>query len=197
MKIIFRGLIYAFYIIFLWPFLLYKKFGNKEKIRIKNTIIISNHYSNFDSILMKMLLFKNKVRFVATLEVKRNLLTRFFCWSLDCFYVSEEAATNMKFFKEAAAYLKGGGNIVIFPEGVINPRKSGFLPFQEGYLILQKMADSALLPVYLYPAFLTLKRSKIYVGEVVPAETLREMSRGEKNGYIMNQIIEYSLKLNS
>jgi|BioPla2DNA2_1021312.scaffolds.fasta_scaffold85293_3 1-acyl-sn-glycerol-3-phosphate acyltransferase len=197
MKKIISVFVYAFYIIFLWPFLFYKKYGNNQKIKIKNTIVVANHYSDFDSVLLKMLLFKNKVRFVATSDVKRNILTRIYCWSLDCFYVGDDYVTNIRFIKEATAFLKKGGNVVIFPEGVINPQKAGIFPFNEGYLILQKKASANILPVYLYPHFSATKKSKLYVGDIITNETLDSMDRYIKNGFVMNKILEYNYIINN
>lgn len=157
--------------------------------------MVANHYSDFDSVLIFMLLFKNKKRFVVTEDVKLKFYTRFFCWCFNCLYVGDNLKTNIKFYREALNYLKSGGNIVIFPEGVINPRKFGFLDFKEGYISLQERANASILPLFIYPKFRPFNKSQLYVGDIIIANKLKNKTSFEKNIFILEKISDYSSEI--
>ena len=195
MRLIVRWLIIVLCLIFLWPFFLLKKLNNKVNYKkVHKTIFVANHYSNADSFYIYLAFgFKNKIRFVTYGGVKKKLITRILCWAFDCIYVSENALENVKTIKECMDYLNKGGNIAIFPEGVINPTKYSFFVFSKSFCYLARKTHSKILPLYIYPNS-GIKISYLYVGELITPETLAEMGDDESASIrIQSKIMDYSV----
>ena len=169
MKKILRFLISALFLLLFWPFFLYKKYGNTDYKLKDRTIIISNHYSDFDPFFIYLMYGINKkIHFVTIVETKKKLWSRFLTWLFDCLYIDSSSA-NMAFFKQSISILKDDGIICIFPEGYVNHRKYGFLDFKASYIFLARKTQATILPLYIYPRISFLKKSLIYIG--TPHET--------------------------
>ena len=77
-----------------------------KKIILKpNTILISNHYSNFDPFFIQMRFLFKDIRFVTLRDVKKKLHLRFIAWLFNAVYVDPSRA-DVTFFKEAMSALK-------------------------------------------------------------------------------------------
>lgn len=195
MKKILRVFIVVLFLLFTWPFFLYKVYGNKSYKLKGNTIIISNHYSNFDPFFIYLYFFKHHINFVTIIEVKKNLLTRFVTWLFDCLYVNYNGS-NLGFFKQAIKILKNDGIICIFPEGEINPTKYGFFEFYESYLHLAKKTNGSILPLYIYPELKFFKKSKIYIGENITIDEINSYKDYISiNMHIQALIFDYSFQV--
>lgn len=157
-------------------FLLIKKYGNTKYKLENNTIIVANHYSDYDPFLIYLLYgFKHKLYFFTSERVKKNFWTRIFCSAFNCLYVSLDPTQNIKLLKDSIKILKEGGIIVIFPEGVINDRKNGFIMFHESFAFLAKRAGSKILPLYMYPYIRPFKRNIVYIGDVMDEEKIKSL----------------------
>ena len=79
-----------FYLIF-WPFIFFKKYGEKDVDFLDNSLVIANHYSNLDPFLLYLLIKKKKrIYFVTNAGVKKHFFTRLFCYFFNCLYVEED-----------------------------------------------------------------------------------------------------------
>lgn len=192
MKIVTRYILLGFFIIFTWPFFLYKKYGN-TKYKLQNrTIIVSNHYSNFDPFFIYLIYGRKKIYFVTIADVKKRSITKFIAWLFDCLYV-DYAKVNLQFFKNCIEILNNDGIICIFPEGVINPSKQGFFDFKNSFVYLAKKTNASVLPLYIYPELTLFKKSKIYIGEQITAQKLSQFDNLDAaSTYVQNKIVEYS-----
>lgn len=73
MKKILRFVISGLFLLLLWPFFLYKRYGDTTYKLTKRTIIISNHYSNFDPFFIYLIYGINKkIHFVTIVETQKN-----------------------------------------------------------------------------------------------------------------------------
>lgn len=166
MKRLLRFILASLFLLFSFPFFLYKKYGNgKTKLR-PNSIIICNHYSDFDGFFISLAFGLKKINFVTIAQVKKKILPRFLAWLFDCLYLDYDTA-NFEFFKTCIKILKSGGTVCIFPEGVVNPAKYGFFDFRKSFVYLARKTDAQILPLYLYPELKPFKKSKLYLGEYV------------------------------
>ena len=169
MKKILRLVLSYLFLFFCWPFFLYKKYGNTEYKISGRTIIISNHYSNFDPFFIYLMYGRDrKINFVTIAETKKKLWSRFITWLFDCIYIDSSTA-NVAFFKECIRTLSNDGIICIFPEGFVNHRKYGFLDFQASYVYLARKTQAVILPIYIYPRLFFFEKTLIYIG--TPLET--------------------------
>jgi len=164
MKNILRIILVTLFIVPFFPLFLYRTYGNKRYRLTGNTIIVCNHYSNFDPLFIQMKFYTKKIRFIALKGTKRKIHLRFITWLFDCIYVDQDKI-DVNFFKTSIQSLSSGKVICIFPEGVVNPRKFGLFDFKQSYLRLAKKTGAKILPLYLYPELKWFKRSKLYIGD--------------------------------
>ena len=193
MKKILRLALSCLFLLLLWPFCLYKKYGNTDYKLRGRTIIISNHYSNFDAFFIYWMYGRRKrIRFVTIAETKKKLWSRFITWLFDCLYIDSTTA-NVTFFKECLRVLNDDGIICIFPEGYVNHRKYGFLDFQASYVYLARKTHAAILPLYIYPRLSFFKKSLIYVGTPLETEDYSCFAdRDDASTYIQSQVMNYA-----
>jgi hypothetical protein len=100
---------------------------------------------------------------------------------------------NSVYFKEGLSLLKNNEILCIFPEGVINPRKYGFMLFKKSYLFFAMKTKSDILPIYIYPEIKPFKKSLIVIGELVTADEYLKKGDSESiNGYFLGCIMDCS-----
>lgn len=193
MKKILRLVLSCLFLLALWPFFLYKKYGNTDYVLKGRTIVISNHYSNFDAFFIYWMYGRRKtIRFVTIAQTRKKLWSRFLTWLFDCLYV-EDGEMNLAFFKQCLRILKRDGILCIFPEGFVNPRKYGFLDFQASYVFLARKAQAEILPLYIYPRLSFFRKSLIYVGPPLKPEDYGHLAdRDEASMHVQARVMEYA-----
>lgn len=185
-----------FYFIF-WPFIFFKKYGEKDVDFLDNSLVIANHYSNLDPFLLYLLIKKKKrIYFVTNADVKKHFFTRFFCYFFNCLYVEmDNPIKNIPTIKKSINVLKNGGVIVIFPEGVIRPSRNGFFEFNSGFIYLARKANSKIYPLFIYPEVSIFKRSKIYINNYVDINDLKDKDDIEAAMFLQSIVMDSSFKL--
>ena len=193
MKKILRLALVSLFLLLLWPFFLYKKHGNTDYTIQGRTIIISNHYSNFDAFFIYWIYGRNKkIHFVTITETKKKLWSRFITWLFDCLYIDSTTA-NVAFFKKSINILKDDGVICIFPEGYVNHRKYGFLDFKASYVFLARKTQAVILPLYIYPQLSFFKKSQIYIGSPFePKDYSHLVDYDEASMHIQSHVMDYA-----
>lgn len=194
LKRIFRALCVGLFLVFAWPFFLYKRYGNLTYTPSGNTIIVSNHYSTFDAFFIYLMYGKRKrIRFVTIAEVKTKCLSRFVTWLFDCLYL-DYSKTNYTFFKQCLEILRQDGVICIYPEGEINPLKFGFSEFKSSFILLARKTKASILPIFIYPEYTPFRRTKLYIGDVISAENYGMYADDiEAAIFVQSKIMDYSL----
>lgn len=192
MKRFLRFILVALFLLFAWPFFLYRCYGNK-KLRIRGkTVIISNHYSTFDGFFIYLKFGYAKIQFVTVADVKKKLLPRFVAWLFDCLYL-DYGTPNLGFFKQCIKVLNDGGVICIFPEGVVNVAKYGFFDFKKSFVYLSRKTEADILPLYIYPEMRAFKVTKVFIGELYRTEDFENFDGlYDAATFFQCKIIEYS-----
>jgi 1-acyl-sn-glycerol-3-phosphate acyltransferase len=177
-----------------WPFFLYKRYGNIAYKLSGRTIIISDHYSNFDPFFIYWIYGRNKkIHFVTIVETKKKLWSKFITWLFDCLYI-DGATVNMAFFKKAIQILNDDGIICIFPEGYVNHRKYGFLDFKASYVYLARKTQATILPLYIYPQISFFKKSLLYIGDPLETKDYAHLDdRDEASMHIQSRVMNYAV----
>lgn len=193
MKKILRLALSYLFLLLLWPFFLYKRYGNKDYRVTGRTIIISNHYSNFDAFFIYLMYGRNKkIHFVTIAETKKKLWSRFVTWLFDCVYIDSQTA-NVSFFKTCIRILKDDGIICIFPEGYVNHRRYGFLDFKASYVFFARKTQAVILPLYIYPRVSSFKKSLIYVGTPLEPKDYSHLTDLDvASMHIQSRVMEYA-----
>ncbi len=125
------------------------KFENEDNIpKDRNYIIIANHVSNFDPLLLA-LKWNKPVHFMAKEELFKIFLIGPILKRLDMIPV-RRGESDRKAVKESLDYLKNGEILALFPEGTRNKKKVGLLPFHTGAAFFAKSADLEVLPVAVF-----------------------------------------------
>ena len=196
MKKIIRLLLACLFWLLLWPYFLYKKYGNADYTLTKRTIIISNHYSNFDAFFIYWIYGRSKkIHFVTIAETKKKLWSRFITWLFDCLYIDSNT-NNLVFLKQCIRILNDDGIICIFPEGYVNQRKYGFLEFQASYVFLARKTQAVILPLYIYPELSFFQKTRIYVGEPLKTHDYSHIAdRDEVSVYIQSRVMDYAASI--
>lgn len=178
------------FLLFAWPWFLFKKYGNVKYKLEGGTVIAANHYSNFDAFFIYLIYGRRRIYFAAIDGSKTRCVPRFITWLFDCVFVDTEGY-NYKFVRKCIDILKRGGVICIFPEGVINPRKFGFFDFKNSFVYFAKKTGAKILPIYVYPALNPFKRSRLYIGDAIPAEEIADKTLDGASAYVQGKIMEY------
>lgn len=195
MKKLLRGFCVGLFLLFAWPFFLYKKYGNVNYKLEGATVIVSNHYANLDAFFIYLIFHKRKICFVTNTDTKKKLSTRFITWLFDCLYLDYEGV-NLEFIKSCISVLKNGGVICIYPEGVVNPRKYGFFDFKGSFIFMARKASAKILPLYIYPTGSAFKKSKVYIGEeILPEEYNKYKDIDVAAMMVQSRVMEYSNKV--
>ena len=197
MKKTLRFIIVSLFLLFCWPIFLYKIYGNTNYKLQGRTIIICNHYSNFDAFFIYLIYGKSKkIHFVTITETKTKLWSRFITWLFDCLYIDYNS-TNVSFFKQCIDILNNDGVICIFPEGFVNSRRYGFFDFKASYVLLARKTDSLILPLYIYPELSPFKKSLIYIGDPLKTEDYSKyVNRDDASTHIQCKVMNYASIIN-
>lgn len=131
--------------ILLWPFFS-MKIKNPENIpQDRNYIIVANHTSNFDPVLLALKWNKN-VHFMAKEELFKVFLVGRVLKSVKMIPV-RRGESDRKAVKESLDYLKKGEIVALFPEGTRNKENKELLPFHTGAAFFAKFSGLEVLPI--------------------------------------------------
>lgn len=192
MKIFFRYFFVGLFLLFAWPFVLYRKYGNRTWKQSGAVIVAANHYSNFDPFFLWLIFRKNRPVFVTTTDVKKRCLSYSITLLFDCLYI-DYSSNHYGFIKDALRVLRGGRMLCIFPEGLINPRKAGFFDFKRSFVCLARKTGCDILPVYIYPELSAFKRSSVYIGEPVTKQDYDALPDDyDAAALVQSRVMDYS-----
>ncbi len=146
----------------------------KEKISNKAQLIICNHRSNYDAIILYSYLYEklnNNFVFVAKKELKDSKLGRVFDF-IDTLYLDREnLRESVKLLEEQKKLLKEGKVIVVFPEGTRNQSEE-LLEFKSGAFEPAYSALCPILPLLIAHTDQYCESKKEYRGHKEPIELM-------------------------
>lgn len=158
------------------PALLWKRprihyIGNKAKSQPKGGVLIaSNHITFTDPILLYLVFWYRRVRFLATKDLYKNGLVTFLFNLAGCIQVDKDNF-NMRSLHHVIDRLKAGKAITIFPEGQVNSSQQT-LSFKSGAVLMAHLAGVPILPVYLARRKKWYHRCVVIVGEPIDVGSL-------------------------
>jgi len=157
-----------------WP-LMRLAFGTKYRYldgatrKIKGSaILIGNHKSYWDPVMMSHAFTGRRVRIVAADSIfESGPLMNWFMRSLGCIKISREAI-DLESFNYSLDVLRAGGIVGLFPEGRIKSDgeepEGGLLPFKPGAALLALSSGAPVIPFYTLKPCRIFKRQEIIVG---------------------------------
>lgn len=207
-------------IILAWvPFRLLAPFRVRRACKIdkkKNYIIICNHQSNFDVILIDMAT-KSRVRYLAKKELFSTPWKRF--WLKHVFGgipIDRSQGLNLSQTKEVFSVLKKGQNLGIFPEGTREDSFDENNDIKGGACLFALKSGTPILPCYIVKKHRFFRKNTVLIGKpfelkIEEGQNLKDaMQSGEirlkeeilalKNAYdeyvLEKKVLKQSKKLN-
>ncbi len=187
-------------ILFLSRFGLFSKTYNKGKHNYKlkekeNMIIIANHTSFADPILLFRTFWRRRLKMiVADIVFNNHKLRSFLLRNLGCIKVNREKPS-LSSLVEITDMLNCGCMLSIFPEGHINKDKE-LDDFKTGAAYFSLKTNTKILPIYIKPK--EKGRYKLYLGEYIyPSGNINTENINNYNNLIkekINQLIKENSK---
>ena len=138
--------------------------GKKPKRLTKGKVIImANHFSFSDPIVVATAFWYRRVGFVATKDLFKNKLLTFLFKGYACVPVDKENVS-MKTFMGVKEILRRGHSMAVFPEGGIKT-ESEVQGFKSGLAMMATISQADIVPTYICKRTKWWKRQRIYVGE--------------------------------
>jgi len=125
---------------------------NPEKLpKDGNYLLISNHRSIVDPLIIEQALETTKVRgyWVAKKELYNSFFFGTFTRNAGTILLDREASSMSGFFKDTKAVVKEGHSIFIFPEGTRNKEDIPLSTFKEGARLIALKNRLPILPVFI------------------------------------------------
>ena len=123
------------------------KFYGKENIPSGGALFVCNHLSVIDCLYLAGL-GVDDLKFLAKKEAFRNKLFAKILRAYGAIPIDRNAP-EMRSLMEAIKTLKGGGKLMIFPEGTRNKVGDELLPFKEGSMKMAEKTGCLIIPVAL------------------------------------------------
>ncbi len=131
-------------------------------------LIIANHTSMRDPIVLQQVFWRRRVSFVAASDVMGGKFRSALLRGAGCIGIDREIF-DFACIKQCIEVLKGGDPIIMFPEGRINQGESSF---KSGMILMAVRADAPIVPVYLSPNRGLFRRTYAVIGEPVNIKEL-------------------------
>ena len=164
-------------------------------------LVISNHFNMFDYVLTSFIVYPRKLNVVASEMPFRNKFFRFgmkFFGAIQC----NRETRSMRFVDEAAAVIRKGQLVQIFPEGRNTP-DGNIHEFKKSYLVIAHRANTPILPIVTDGQYGIFKRTCVIIGKEIDVSqfftsnrvtpTREELSRA--NEYVFAKILELRKEL--
>lgn len=141
-----------------------KVYGYKEEPFDGSTVIVCNHISNWDCVIVATC-FKGKTYFLCKKEMFSNKFMSWLCTTLGGIKIDRQNPDFTE-IKNTLKLLKEGKRLAIFPEGTRNKQQNGeLLPLKGGAGMFAFKAKSRIIPVYIDKKTRFLRKNHVFVGE--------------------------------
>lgn len=128
-------------------------------------LVITNHFNMLDYVLSCFVVFPRKLTAIASEQPFQSAITRFgmkFFGAIEANRITK----NMKFMDEAAAVIRAGGLVQIFPEGRNTP-DGNIHAFKQSYLVIAHRAGCPILPIVTDGNYGIFRRTHVIIGREI------------------------------
>ena len=156
----------------LWfrPKRIYVNENAKKKIK-GGALLISNHSTNIDPIILMFAIYYRRHHFIATKEVFNTKIKRFLFENFHCIEIDRDNF-GMNVFRRIIDLLKCGKLVVMFPEGHVT-KDEEVQKFKSGVVLMSVSSKKPIVPVYIKIRKNIWHRQCIVFGEPInPIEVL-------------------------
>lgn len=157
---------------------------NKENIVAKNALLVGNHTSNLDALLV-ISSTKRNIRFLAKQELFKPVLKKLFL-NAGVIPVNRKQKSPLS-ISLAETALNNNELVCIFPEGTRNKTNELLLPFKFGAVSLAQKTNSLIVPFGIKGSYSF--RSKDLVIKIGKPFSIENMSLETANTLLYNEIL--------
>ena len=136
--------------IFLVPVFRVRVFGRENIPASGGALIVSNHQSFFDPVLIGVGL-RREVDYMARASLFRNVLFRRLITSLNAFPIKREGV-DVTAMRESIARIQHGRLVLVFPEGT-RTRDGSLGPVRRGLSLISERARATIVPAVIQGAY--------------------------------------------
>ncbi len=126
-------------------------------------LIVSNHMSMADSIIMQFTFFWRRVSIMSTIDLYHNPKWGKFFTKMRCIFV-DKSNPSMKQFKEISEVYNRGHVVGMFPEGTITTTEA-HTEYKDGSVMVAILNDCPIIPMYIHPRENWHQRHLVIVGD--------------------------------
>ncbi len=163
------------------------KVVNKQNLRIKQgCVVICNHISNWDPIVLGHSVKTQPVCYMAKEELFEGKVANWFLRRLHAIPVARKKS-DLKAVKTGLATLKNGKILGIFPEGT-RSETGELLPFEPGAALMALRADVPVVPVFISGNYKPFHQIRLYTH---PPVDLKKIVGDKTNSAAIDQATEY------
>ncbi len=145
--------------------LYFPKIIGKKNCRIKGrAVVISNHISNWDPLLIAVI-FRRQIFWMGKSELFKSKLARVFFKMVKAFPV-RRGEGDLAAIRHAFRVLRDGKLFGIFPEGT-RIKGGEISKFEPGTSMIALKNDAPVVPIYLKGKYKPFRRMKVIIGEPV------------------------------
>lgn len=172
--------------IVLMPLFFVRVRGRKNARVVGGSVIIANHKSNWDPIVLGHSVTAKPISYLGKEELFANGIVSWFLHRLYCIPVARKKG-DLVAIKTAIKALKEGKMLGIFPEGT-RSRTGELLPFEQGAALMALKADVPVIPVYIKGGYKLFRPVLVTIG--VPID-LKEITDGKTDSKAIQKATDY------
>ena len=145
--------------------------GNAKKKIKGGALLISNHSSNIDPIILMFGIYYRRHHFIATKELFDTKFKRFLFENFHCIEIDRDNF-GMNIFRNIIDLLKNDKLVAMFPEGHVTNNEE-VQKFKSGMVLMAVSSKKPIVPVYVKVRKRLWHRQYIIIGEPInPSEIL-------------------------
>ena len=179
-----------------WLYLLPRIHYPMSKPSVKgSTLVICNHSSFWDPVILLCTFWTRRPSFVATTELFSSKIGRWFFEHVHCIEIDKEDVSISTFHK-VRKELRSGAMVCIFPEGRVHDGIDTIDPFKGGAVMMSVQGKSDIIPVYVKHRDHWPQRTEVFIGERIRVDSQTDIPSIEKIKDISEKLyrIESDLK---
>ena len=147
-----------------WRPKVHRPFG-RERLSKGPLIVVSNHNSFTNPVVLLLTIRKRHLNFMATTELMGNAPGRFVFRHFHLIPVDKDNFS-MDTYYSLMNSLKEGNGAVIFPEGFVDTDEDMVHPFKDGAMLMALKANVPVLPVYIGKRTSSFRRQHVIIGKL-------------------------------
>jgi len=161
------------------------KIVGKENLPDTGYLLVGNHKSGLDILLVAYALRKYNPRFMAKKEFFKNSISKWLFEKVGAFPIDRQSL-DLTAVKKAIRLLKDNNIVVIFPEGTRN-NKEEMLPFKKGVASISMIGNSKVVPFGISGDYKFRSKPTIEFGEAIDFKE-ESIGKEEADNYLQEKV---------